>query len=148
MKLRSIAGLMLLLSGPCLAHSELPTAEWCEGGRITVVATVQLSGAALLDPRNRCAPAGDGATYKECGQFDDDYSIGSGVAALQCAVHAWPVANGDVGTVLFVPEGPASYLGDDHHAQFRGAEGLWGSCVRCESSPRTPNPPRVALPVQ
>lgn len=151
MKLRSIAGLMMLVSGACLAHGELPNAEWCEGGTIRVVATVHLSGAALLDPRNRCAPAGPGATSsarrKECGQFDDDYSIGSGVAALQCGVHAWPVTDSDVGTVLFIPEGPASYLADDHHARFHASEGLWGSCVRCESIPRI-RPPRAAAQME
>lgn len=136
MKLRSIACSLVLVSGTCMAHGELPTAGWCEGGRMTVVSTVNLSGPALRDQFERCPAPGQLPRPKECGQFDDDYAFARGVAASQCAVHAWPHPVGDVGTVLFIPEGPASYLDDEHHLQFRNVHGVWGSCVRCDSRPR------------
>lgn len=135
MKLRSLTPLMLLVSGTCLAHGELPTAGWCEGGRISVVATVNLSGPALKETRDRCPKPGQGPVLKECGQFDDDYAFARGAAMTQCQTHAWQNPIGDLGTVLFVPEGPGTFLADDHHAQFMNVHGVWGSCVRCDALP-------------
>lgn len=135
MTLRSVsmAVMLMLGSGACLAHGELPYPGWCEGGRVSVVATIELPGEALATQRDHCLDPSR-AQQRECGQFDDDYGLALRTANAQCDAHAWGTrGSGDLGSVLFIADGPTTFLRSNHHAIFQAEHGLSGVCVRCEA---------------
>jgi hypothetical protein len=139
LRLLSRSMLLMLGSGACLAHGELPSPGWCEGGRVIVVAHIELPGPALAAQRDECLIASRGPR-RECGQFDGDYGLALRTANAQCAAHAWSTGSSDLGTVIFIAEGPSTYLRSNHHTVFRAEHGLSGTCVRCESLPVSPLP--------
>ena len=142
MKLRSIPMCLMLVSGACLAHGELPDSRWCEGGRMTVVATIVLHGPALADQRTQClASSASGAPRRECGQFDDDYGFVREKALAQCNASGPGHRGGGSISVIFVPDAPASFLSPEHHAEYSAGEGVSGSCVRCDSMVAQPLQP-------
>jgi hypothetical protein len=128
--MRLLPALVLLTAaGGCLAHDELPTSTWCADGHAVPVATLAFAGK-WLPTSEQCVADSDGGS-RECGQFDDDYEIVRRMASSSCAVHERR-GKGDFGSVVFVAEQPASFLDTDHHELYRSADGLAGTCVRCE----------------
>jgi hypothetical protein len=139
-----------LLAGPVLAHSELPRAQWCEGGDPREVASFDF-GPEALTPRppprpgsgsDSCPSAGAGAdgkniSAKDCGQFDDDYRSASNVGAYYCHNFQRVRRRGeiaDAGSVVVIVTAPETFLRPTtHHADYSVTQGLEGVCVRCES---------------
>ncbi len=130
------------LAGSCLAHGELPTPTWCANGHPVPVSTFEFSGSWLREPE-QCSvlPEQDADDSRECGQFDDDYGTTRHMASRTCQVHARS-GPGDIGSVVFVVEQPASFLHDDHHALYNLSHGVKGTCVRCEARVIPAPPPR------
>ncbi len=136
MRSNLVAALALFCSaGATIAHSELPGENWCRNGRPVPILSIDLYGATIVAAREReqstCRPQ-DGGRDRECGQFEDDYGTGRGLALLTCGVHRLRLGPGDLGTVIFIADGPESYLHPDHHDLYRAEHGLHGVCVRCE----------------
>lgn len=135
----------LFLSAPAHGHSDLPGEGWCANGRPVPLLRLELFPEAIISAREReqqgsCRPgSGDG---RECGQFDDDYGTGRRLAMLNCEANSLALPRGgDIGTVVFIAEGPPTFLDEEHHHElYRAEHGLWGACVRCER--RTATPPR------
>jgi hypothetical protein len=134
---------LAVAAGSCLAHGELPTPIWCANGHPVPVSTFEFSGRWLSRPPRCNAPsdASGNQDTRECGQFDDDYGTTRHFASQTCQVHARRGV-GDIGSVVFVIDQPASFLDDDHHALYRLSHGLKGTCVRCEARALPAPPPR------
>jgi hypothetical protein len=133
-----IAVFASLASATAFAHSELPTVEWCANGDPVPVASFEFlpdtrPGADSDRRGDQCGSGQGGGVGRECGQFDDDYGIALALAQQSCAAHKRRTTQGDVGSVIFVAEQPATFLHEDHHRLYRQVHGLSGTCVRCEA---------------
>lgn len=129
------------------AHSDLPTAVWCENGREVELATFQIQPTTLQQLRadDECPPPGS-PILKDCGQFDDDYGVAKSAAGAACAAYMplkAPV--GDIGSVVILIHQPQQYLVESHHSAYNVGLGLSGSCVRCDARDRVV-PVRPLLP--
>lgn len=67
-----------------------------------------------------------------CGDFDDDYSTARALALAACSSL---VGEGtdfpDGGLVVPVFDGPSSFLGTTHHADYTINQGIYGQCALC-----------------
>jgi hypothetical protein len=144
MKTLPVALTLMLLSGIATAHSELPAPDWCDGGRLVPVMTVDVPAHTLESRGQMCRADPQIAQTKECGQFDDDYDLAYSAAMGICHSLGFRLQSveGDVGGVIFVPDGPSTYLDPAHHAIYRFEHGLSGICVRCEPRRVVEPPPR------
>jgi hypothetical protein len=143
--------LLSLLAGPVLAHSELPSARWCEGGDPHEVASFDFGPGALTPPPrpgvctgSNTGEGGKNLSAKDCGQFDDDYRRGADAGKRYCDTFQRPRRYGeiaDAGSVVVIVTEPASFLRTTHHADYSVTQGLEGACVRCESRPISPGNP-------
>ncbi len=125
----------------------MPSPEWCTDGVPTPVATFSISPQVLIAIRDAdvCPPGEPILKEGECGQFDDDYSIGEKSAQLNCAQYALrPIHGSDIGSVIAVATHPTEFLDPLHRDRYRVEMGIAGMCLRCEPRPVTPVPP--ALP--
>lgn len=133
MHARPLLAVLLMLASTCAAaHGGLPSAEWCEGGRITVVSEFVFTSEGLR-PGNEC-PAGARST-RDCGQFDDDYGRARSAANDHCGQFAYDAAPSkiaDLGSAIPLVESPSSYLDDQHHQTYSITQGLSGTCLRCD----------------
>lgn len=127
---------LTLLGRPASAHSELPSAEWCEAGKPVEVASFRLEAAAIRSQSEDVCGSGAGGS-KTCGQFDDDYSRTMHAARRFCAQFARAEAErqGDLGSTSPLISGPRVFLSNQHHQQFRLQQGVEGLCLRCEAAP-------------
>jgi hypothetical protein len=133
-KPRLITLIALLFCGSALAHSELPNEAWCSEGEIVAVGSFEFYPHYLTKVCETCAPdPKSGAIPKNCGHFDDDYSISLRTAQNHCSGFATPGHEGDIGSAVPLVESPSSFLAEDHHESFRASQGLRGVCVRCEA---------------
>lgn len=134
MQKRFTAMAAVLVAGTCLAHSELPSPEWCADGRPIVVTSFQLLPSLQETPAPlRNEQCGTGGGSRECGQFDDDYSDAMKSAQQMCRLHARQRPVGDIGSMIFIADAPASFLHEDHHRLYSVSQGLSGTCVRCDA---------------
>lgn len=129
---------LCVLTGPLLAHADLPTPQWCEGGTPREVASFRLTPEALAarPGTGTCTGSGDGSAAKNCGQFDDDYRRGYDASQGFCGGFERLRRRGeaaDVGSVIVLVTSPETFLRTTHHADYTIAQGLEGVCVRCES---------------
>lgn len=129
---RTALTFLLALSTTAMAHSELPSAQWCETGRPTEVASFRLEAAAIRSQTDAVCSNESGA--KTCGQFDDDYSRTMHAAQRFCGQFAQldPERAVDIGSTSPLISGPRSFLSSDHHLRFRLQLGVEGVCLRCE----------------
>lgn len=148
------SGLAALFATSAWAHDPLPSANWCQHGQTTVVATFAFGAAdvdayvacvlsgACPDPRSHTQNPNDGTcmSLKSCGNFDDDY----GKTALMLNAHCDQYADASVagrggppptgyeaGTVAPVVYGPQFFLSLSHHARYAKSQGVHGVCAKC-----------------
>lgn len=141
MRALCLTALLTLFCGQVEAHSELPTAQWCEAGTPVEVASFRFSPSALLRPADGgdSCPVGSDASAplaKNCGQFDDDYKHALGTCQHYC--DGFRRVRGrdeiaDAGSVIPLVSAPASFLSETHHRDYTLNQGLSGICVRCEA---------------
>lgn len=161
--------LAALVAGSAWAHDPLPSANWCQHGQSTVVATFAFDAndvdeyvACVLsgdcpDPRSHNPNPNNGTcmSLKSCGNFDDDY----GKTALMINAHCDQYADAQVagrggpppsgyeaGTVAPIVYGPQFFLSTLHHARYSKSEGVQGVCAKCVMS--TPAQSNPVTPVQ
>ena len=72
---------------------------------------------------------------KDCGETNDDWSIGTRVANNFCGSYrtARTSPTSDVGTVILHITAPSTYNAANHHASYSIISGLAGQCLRCEN---------------
>ncbi len=146
-----LAAILTLFCGQAAAHSELPSAQWCETGTPVEVASFRFSPAALLSPAaggTSCPADAGGSTpqAKNCGQFDDDYKHAMTTCQHYCDSfrrERRPNEIADAGSVIPLVSAPASFLSASHHRDYTLNQGLEGVCVRCEA--RAVAPPRSTV---
>lgn len=67
-----------------------------------------------------------------CGDFDDDYGVARALALSACMSY---VGEGtefpEGGLVLPVFDGPQTFLGQNHHADYQITQGISGTCALC-----------------
>ncbi|HVH36525.1 MAG TPA: hypothetical protein VM847_20710 [Tahibacter sp.] len=142
----------LAVSCTASAHSEIPDAAWCAGGRVAYSGEFAFTREELYaelyhrqqDALARCIQetgqpntAGGVGT---CGIFDPPYETAFMMARRVCGAPTNSAPSPDDGVVAFVLE-PASFNADDHHESFNFDSGIHGICGIC--LPVTaPMPPR------
>ena len=151
----------LIAAGPALAHSTLPSENWCAHGRTVAVAHIyflpeQIQNFADCEPVMACVVpselslGGRSAMPIEdcslelnpepttsCGVFDDDYSLVRGLTDSYCTqyeVQSTSAHVPDWGSVvanLLSPDPDLFYDAQLHH-QFAIGQSVELMCLRCE----------------
>ncbi len=152
---------LLIASGPALAHSSLPSENWCAHGRTVVVAHIyfvpeqiqnfancepvmacvvppELSlGARSAVPIEDCSQVLNPEPTASCGVFDDDYSLVRGLTDSYCTQHEVQSTSmhvpdwGSVVANLVNPDPDLFYDAQLHH-QFVIGQSVELMCLRCE----------------
>lgn len=153
------AFLSLLAAGPVLAHGELPTMATCQGHKPVYLGTFGYLQKGLREyqfclrreagnPWLRSAGGGSGqppvcrvngiattmvaCPAQTCGEFDDDYRTARALALAACTAYVGEgTAYPDGGLVVPLFDGPPSFLGDEHHAEYQLSDGISGVCALC-----------------
>ncbi len=128
------------------AFELLPRPDWCEEGVIVEVGTFSVEPHVLLRIRDddKCPPEGPILKEGECGQFDDDYTIGKEKARLACGhfTHKQPFGT-DIGSIMVIVTHPEDFPDSDHAAAYSIDSGIAGICLLCEArdtvTPETPD---------
>lgn len=119
------------------AFEILPGPDWCENGVMVEVGTFSVAPHALERMRDddECPPDGDPLKEGECGQFDDDYDIGTEKSSTSCAhfKRKQPVGS-DIGSVIAIVTHPENFPDPLHGDEYSIESGVAGICVRCEAS--------------
>ncbi len=138
-----------------LAHTEIPSAEWCADGTVMYVddfaltrdqlqataaqrrSTALILCEAQLDPPRS---SGDG----HCGIFDDPaYEMALAAARAACGESEFPMPSRDSPIVAVITH-PPSFNAADHHETFNFDAGVSGMCGICV--PQSTITPPVGLP--
>ena len=130
-----------LFAVPAAAHPSLPSADWCIGGQMQIVAGFGYDGATL----DTAVHAYCADPSRNCGEFDT-YTRVTTLATDRCAAYEGVYGHGDV--IAFVM-GPPGYTSQNHHDVYGTADGLWGYCLRCVAATQAlPVRPRDAVPAR
>ncbi|MDC8010940.1 hypothetical protein [Tahibacter soli] len=158
------SGLVALFATSAWAHDPLPSANWCQNGLATNVASFAFAEADINawvacveagncpDPRPHAqtTPTPTCNSLKSCGNFDDDYGKAALMVVAHCDQYAEPVPGTtsvagrpatsspgqEFGSVAPIVYGPQFFLSTLHHARYKKSAGVQGVCAKC--SPAIP----------
>lgn len=149
-----VSGVAMLLAASAWAHDPLPSANWCQYGQTSTVASFTFTGANITAwvscveagncPDPRPVNAGTCDSVKSCGNFDDDYGKTALMINAHCSQYADaslagrgapPLPGREAGSVAPVVYGPQIFLATDHHAHYQKNTGIHGVCAKCTLAP-------------
>lgn len=127
---------------PCasFAHNQFPYPHWCVSGSRTTLTELTIAGPVFADD----VAAWCGPIERNCGEFHYERARSYVTGLCESTYENPNRAPGEIGDVIAVAVGPASFVAATHHTGYAVAQGITFRCVRCESvgtgPPTTPTP--------